>query len=82
MSTINRNLISKFFTLDIGENLLKLIPLNTHTFYKFIKPEELEQVLSSNNFENIKFKGLTFDALKLKWKLSDNIKINLFKTII
>ena len=78
ISTINRNLVSKFLTLDIGENLLKLIPLNTHTFYKFIKPEELEQVLSSNNFENIKFKGLTFDALKLRWKLSENTKINFF----
>ena len=78
ISTINRNLVSKFLTLDIGENFLKLIPLNTHTFYKFIKPEELEQVLSSNNFENIKFKGLTYDALKLKWKLSENTKINYF----
>lgn len=78
ISTINRNLVSKFLTLDIGENLLKLIPLNTHTFYKFIKPEELEQVLSSNGFENIKFKGLTYNALKLKWKLSENTKINYF----
>ena len=78
ISTINRNLVSKFLTLDIGENFLKLIPLNTHTFYKFIKPEELEQVLSFNNFENIKFKGLTYDALKLSWKLSENTKINYF----
>ena len=78
ISTINRNLVSKFLTLDIGENLLKLIPLNTHTFYKFIKPEELEQVLSSNNFENIKFKGLNYDVLKLRWKLSKNTKINYF----
>jgi 2-polyprenyl-6-hydroxyphenyl methylase/3-demethylubiquinone-9 3-methyltransferase len=78
ISTINRNLVSKFLTLDIGENLLKLIPLNTHTFYKFIKPEELEQVLSSNSFENIKFIGLTYNALKLKWKLSENTKINYF----
>ena len=78
ISTINRNLISKFLTLDIGENLLKLIPLNTHTFYKFIKPEEMQQVLSSNSFKNIKFKGLTYDALKLKWKLSENTKINYF----
>ena len=78
ISTINRNLVSKFLTLDIGENLLQLIPLNTHTFYKFIKPEELEQVLSSNSFENIKFKGLTYNALKLKWKISENTKINYF----
>ena len=78
ISTINRNLVSKFFTLDIGENLLKLIPLNTHTFYKFIKPEELQHVLSSNNFKNIKFKGLTYDILKMRWKLSENTKVNYF----
>jgi len=78
ISTINRNLISKFLTLDIGENLLKIIPLNTHTFYKFIKPEELEQALSSNSFKNIKFKGLNYDALKFRWKLSENTKVNYF----
>ena len=78
ISTININLVSKFLTLDIAENLLKLIPLNTHTFYKFIQPEELEQVLSSYSFENIKFKGLTYNALQLKWKISENTKINYF----
>ena len=78
ISTINRNLISKFLTLDIGENLLKLIPLNTHTFYKFIKPEELQEALLSNSFKNIEFKGLTYDALRLRWKLSENTKINYF----
>ena len=82
ISTINRNLFSKFLTLDIGENLLKLIPLNTHTFYKFIKPEELEQVLSYNSFKNIKFKGLTYDPLKLRWELSENTKINYFCSCI
>ena len=78
ISTINRNLISKFLTLDIGENLLKWVPLNTHTFYKFIKPEELEYVLSISNFKNIKFRGLTYDKFKLRWKLSKNTKINYF----
>ena len=78
ISTINRNLISKFLTLDIGENLLKIIPLNTHTFYKFIKPEELEYALSSNSFKNIKFKGLNYDALKFRWNLSENTKVNYF----
>ena len=78
ISTINRNLISKFLTLDIGENLLKIIPLNTHTFYKFIKPEVLELALSSNSFKNIKFKGLDYDALKFRWKLSENTKVNYF----
>jgi len=82
ISTINKNLISKFFTLDIAENILKWIPPNTHSYYKFIKPEELKFFLSINNFKNIKFKGLTYDPIKLNWKLSENTKINYFCSCI
>ena len=78
ISTINRNLISKFLTLDLGENLLKWIPSETHSFYKFIKPKELKYVLSANNFKEVRFKGLTYDLLKLRWKISENTKINYF----
>jgi len=82
ISTINKNLISKFVTLDIAENFLKWIPHNTHSYYKFIKPEELEFFLSANNFKNIKFKGLTYDPFKLNWRLSENTKINYFCSCI
>ena len=82
ISTINKNLISKFFALDIAENFLKWIPLNTHNYYKFIKPEELEFFLSTNNFKQIKFKGLTYDPIKLNWKLSESTKINYFCSCI
>ena len=51
MSTINRNLLSKFLTIDLAENYLKWIPNNTHTYHKFIKPEELEYILIKNNFK-------------------------------
>ena len=58
ISTINRNLMSKFLTIDLAENLLKWIPLNTHNYYKLIKPLELKDHLASNNFKKIKFSGL------------------------
>ena len=82
LSTINKNLLSKILTLDIAENLLKWIPLQTHNYYKFIKPEELEFFLCTNNFKNIKFKGLTYDPFKLNWRLSKNTKINFFCSCI
>ena len=82
ISTINKNLISKFITLDIAENFLKWIPHNTHSYYKFIKPEELEFFLSTNNFQNIKFKGLTYGPFKLSWSLSESTKINYFCSCI
>ena len=77
-STINRNLISKFLTIDLAENLLKWIPLNTHNYYKFIKPEELKDNLTANNFKKIKFSGLSFNIFKQKWKMNNNKKVNYF----
>tara|TARA_Y100001970_G_scaffold64725_1_gene82855 strand:+ start:9344 stop:10045 length:702 start_codon:yes stop_codon:yes gene_type:complete len=78
ISTINRNLISKFFSIDLAENLLNWIPLNTHSYYKFIKPEELEYILSKNNFKNIQFKGITYNLIKTSWQFSENTSINYF----
>ena len=78
ISTINRNLVSKFLTLDLDENFLNWIPLYTHNYHKFIKPNELEYFLFNNNFKNVKTKGLTYDLFKLNWKLNTNTKINYF----
>ena len=77
-STINRNLISKFVTIDLAENLLKWIPLNTHNYYKFIKPEELKDNLTANNFKKIEFSGLSYNIFRQKWKMNNNKKVNYF----
>ena len=82
ISTINRNLISKFLTIDIAENYLKWIPVNTHNYHKFIKPEELKIFLSNENFNSIKFKGLVYDPFNFNWKLTSNTKINYFCSCI
>ena len=82
ISTINKNLFSKFLTIDIGENFLNWIPSNTHNYYKFIKPEDLKNVLFSNHFKEIKFKGLNYDPFKFKWELNNNIKVNFFCSCI
>ena len=78
ISTINRNLISKFLTIDLAENLLKWIPLNTHNYHKFINPNELKYLLSKNGFNKIKFSGLNFNLFKQKWEINNNTKINYF----
>ena len=82
ISTINKNLISKFLTIDLAENFLKWIPVNTHDYHKFIKPDDLEYFLAKNNFKNINFQGLVYDPLKLSWKLSLNTKVNYFCSCI
>ena len=78
ISTINKNLISKFLAIDLAENFLNWIPRNTHNYHKFIRPKELEFFLNQNNFKNISFKGLQYKPFKRKWILSENTNVNYF----
>ncbi len=78
ISTINKNLISKYLAIDLAENFLNWIPNNTHNYHKFIRPQELEFFLNQNNFNNISFKGLQYSLLKKKWILSENTNVNYF----
>ncbi len=80
ISTINRNLLSKLFAINIAENVLNWIPKGTHDYNKFIKPKEVEIALLKENFHFNNIKGLVFDPLNREWKLSKNCMINYFCT--
>jgi len=80
ISTINRNLLSKLFAINIAENILNWIPKGTHDYNKLIKPEELKKILLKEKFNFNNIKGLVFDPLNGEWKLSKNYMINYFCT--
>ena len=80
ISTINRNLLSKLFAINIAENILNWIPKGTHDYNKLIKPEELKKILLKEKFYFNNIKGLVFNPLNKEWKLSKNNMINYFCT--
>ena len=80
ISTINRNLLSKLFAIDIAENILHWIPKGTHDYNKLIKPEELKKFLLKEKFNFNNITGLVFNPLNREWKLSKNYMINYFCT--
>ncbi len=80
ISTINRNIISKFLAISVAENLLKWVPKNTHQYDKFIRPNEIDDLLKKNKFHFMNKKGLIFDPFSFDWKLSNNTSINYFCT--
>ncbi len=82
ISTINRNLFSKIFAIDIAEKILKWIPSGTHDIAKLIKPEELKYHLSEENFNIKDTKGLTYNPITSDWSLSNNTLINYFCTAV
>ena len=80
ISTINRNLLSKLFAINIAENILHWIPKGTHDYNKLIRPEELKKTLSKENFHFHNIKGLVYNPLNMEWNLSKNYMINYFCT--
>ena len=75
-ATLNRTIVSYIKAIVGAEYILRWLPIGTHDWNKFIKPEELEKKLSLANFCTIDVKGLEFNPLLNKWKQSDNLSVN------
>jgi len=78
LSTINRNLKSLLFAKIFGEYVLNWIPVGTHQFEKFLKPEEIVEFLKLKKIEIKNIKGMEFNPFSNNWLLTDNININYF----
>ena len=75
-ATLNRTLTSYIKAIIGAEYILRWLPIGTHDWNKFIKPEELDKYLSNENFEKIDLKGLDFNPILQKWKQSENLSVN------
>ena len=78
LSTINRNLKSLIFAKMFGEYILNWIPIGTHQYKKFLKPEEIIQIFKLKKINFKKIKGMEFNPVLNKWFLSNNTNINYF----
>jgi len=75
-ATLNRSLMSYFKAIVGAEYILRWLPIGTHDWNKFIKPEELEKLLLNEKFSTIDIKGLEFNPIFNKWKRSDDLSVN------
>ena len=75
-ATINRTLSSYFKAIIGAEYILRWLPIGTHDWDKFIKPEELEKKLVEQKFKTLDIKGLNFNPVLNKWKRSENLSVN------
>ena len=78
LSTINRNLKSLIFAKIFGEYVLNWIPVGTHQFEKFLKPEEIIEFLKLKKIKIKNIKGMEFNPISNNWLLTDNTNINYF----
>ena len=59
-----------------AEYILRWLPVGTHDWNKFVKPEELE-----NKFDKLKLciidtSGLSYNPISKKWKKSSDLSVN------
>ena len=75
-ATLNRTFVSYIKAIIGAEYILRWLPIGTHDWNKFIKPEELEKILSSLKFSTLDIAGLEFNPFFKKWKKSNNLSVN------
>lgn len=75
-STLNRNLRSFIEAILGAEYLLKLIPKGTHTYEKFIKPEELTHLARQAGLMPIQAQGIHYDLFRKTFSLTSQIQTN------
>ena len=75
-ATLNRSLSSYIKAIIGAEYVLRWLPIGTHDWNKFLKPEELENFLIQERFSTLDIKGLSFNPFTNKWKKSNDLSVN------
>ncbi len=76
VATLNKTLKSYFFAIIGAEYVLRWLPIGTHDWEKFIKPEDLIKISKKSNLKIEELDGLKFDVLKNKWNISKDKSVN------
>ena len=76
VATINKTLKSYMFAIVGAEYILGWLPIGTHEWEKFVKPEELKNILKKNNLVLSNLDGMHFNIVKNQWKISKDLSVN------
>ena len=82
VATINKTLKSYLFAIIGAEYILRWLPIGTHEWEKFIKPDDLKNILSKFDMTMIKTDGVKFNPILDKWNLSKDTSINYISKFI
>ena len=70
VSTLNKNLLSKYLAIDIAENILKLLPKKTHKYDLFLSPTQLQTLSQKYKLSLLNVEGLQYNPIIKSFKLS------------
>jgi 2-polyprenyl-6-hydroxyphenyl methylase/3-demethylubiquinone-9 3-methyltransferase len=76
VATINKTLKSYVFAIVGAEYILRWLPIGTHEWEKFVKPEHLKKILMKYDLSLKKLDGMNFNIIKDEWNISRDLSIN------
>jgi len=76
IATLNKTLKSYIFAIIGAEYILKWLPIGTHDWNKFLKPDDLINICKNNSLYLNNLIGVKFDILKNKWIVSEDSSVN------
>ena len=76
IATLNKTLKSYVFAIIGAEYVLRWLPIGTHDWEKFVRPEDLRKILSKNNLMLDKLDGMNFNIIKDEWSVSRDTSVN------
>ncbi len=76
VATLNKTLKSYIFAIIGAEYVLRWLPIGTHEWEKFLKPEKLISILEKYNCNVDKVDGMKLDLLTNTWSVSSDKSVN------
>ena len=76
VATINKTLKSYIFAIVGAEYVLRWLPIGTHEWEKFVKPDDLEKILIKYDLSLNKLEGMNFNIVKDEWSISKDLSVN------
>jgi 2-polyprenyl-6-hydroxyphenyl methylase / 3-demethylubiquinone-9 3-methyltransferase len=78
LSTLNRTLKAYALAIVGAELILRWLPVGTHQWQRFVKPEELASALSAEGLTLAGTEGLIYDPFSDEWRLGSDTDVNYF----
>ena len=76
IATLNKTLKSYIFAIVGAEYILNWLPIGTHDWEKFVKPEDLISIAKNYKLNLQNLSGLKFNPLIDRWDLASDKSIN------
>jgi 2-polyprenyl-6-hydroxyphenyl methylase/3-demethylubiquinone-9 3-methyltransferase len=76
VTTINRTMKSFALAIVGAEYILRWLPVGTHTWDRFVTPEEMRRQFAANGMSEIDRGGIIFNPLSGEWRRGNDTDVN------